>query len=336
MVLLLGDLNKQIGSDKWGVKGNNDKVTYGGQLIRDFLASKEFVLINNMDVAQGGPFTWQDPADPDRKSCLDLFICSVDLQPYVKSLVIDSKREFSIKRALFSQGKFRTIFPDHYPAILTLHKLQGVSKEKEKATKWNLNKPGGWELYHKISDQASDKIDKIVEDKSKNIDEVMNEFEKIHDKVKFKTFGKTTIGKINKEDKKKIFKSSEEEAEDLVRERAKKIESEVNEMKESNKGRVGNIIQLSKSINGNKKGGMEAQAVKHPESGKLLGTPEEIKSAVLLHCTKVLENNKPEEGFEKEIKLKDSLHDIRMSDYDNETSDFKVDIELFNNVIKKV
>ena len=33
-VIMIGDYNRAIGSDELGIKGNNSKITYGGELIR--------------------------------------------------------------------------------------------------------------------------------------------------------------------------------------------------------------------------------------------------------------------------------------------------------------
>ena len=43
--LLIGDLNRAIGDGEWGVEGNKTHVTFGGQLVRDLLASKKYVLL---------------------------------------------------------------------------------------------------------------------------------------------------------------------------------------------------------------------------------------------------------------------------------------------------
>ena len=61
--------------------------------------------------------------------------------------------------------------------------------------RWNLAKPGGWDSYKKETDKVSEKIDKLVEDETKDIDEVLDSFTKIHDKVKFVSFGKSTVSK---------------------------------------------------------------------------------------------------------------------------------------------
>ena len=76
LIVLLGDLNAHIGHV---VKGNNDRVSFGGKLLLDFLSSDKYCLVNATDKCTGGPFTCYDPAAPDdekRKYVLDLCIVS--------------------------------------------------------------------------------------------------------------------------------------------------------------------------------------------------------------------------------------------------------------------
>ena len=40
-VIIIGDFNKQIGSDEIGITGNNKKISFGGKLVRDLLFSEE-------------------------------------------------------------------------------------------------------------------------------------------------------------------------------------------------------------------------------------------------------------------------------------------------------
>ena len=112
--LLIGDLNKLVGNDQYGVIGNKDKISYGGQLLRELIATEEYCLVNNMDIACGGPFTWVDPADANNKSCLDYFICSKNLRPYIKKLLIDSERKFALLRVIHKDGKFKAVLADHF------------------------------------------------------------------------------------------------------------------------------------------------------------------------------------------------------------------------------
>ena len=101
--LFLGDMNKLIGCGQWGVPGNHSEVTVGGRLLLELLATKDWVLVNALgeDMVKGGPFTRKDPAS-GKLSCLDLFVVSKDLRPYVKELIVDSERQMAPFRIINS------------------------------------------------------------------------------------------------------------------------------------------------------------------------------------------------------------------------------------------
>ena len=65
-----------------GVPGNRKHVSYGGQLMRELLENKEYILVNSIQEAEGGPWTWTSRANNKVKSCLDLVIVSADILPY--------------------------------------------------------------------------------------------------------------------------------------------------------------------------------------------------------------------------------------------------------------
>ena len=63
MCVVLGDMNKLVGADEWGVEGNHSEVSPGGRLLRELLAQQEWSLVNSMgEVVVGGPWTRVDPA----------------------------------------------------------------------------------------------------------------------------------------------------------------------------------------------------------------------------------------------------------------------------------
>ena len=98
-LVILGDLNRHVGSDHLGITGNHEKITYGGSLIRDFIETGKMILVNNTEKAEGGPFTRKDPSSPDddsKKSCLDLCMVSKDLYRYVEKLVIDEEEKYEM------------------------------------------------------------------------------------------------------------------------------------------------------------------------------------------------------------------------------------------------
>ena len=78
LALLVGDLNRAVGRGELGIEGNSSKISYGGQLIRDLIGAGEYVLLNNLSLAVGGPWTRVCPG-AGGSSCLDLAIGSREL-----------------------------------------------------------------------------------------------------------------------------------------------------------------------------------------------------------------------------------------------------------------
>ena len=89
-VVLMGDFNRAIGNDRLGVPGNKEKISGGGEMVRDLLREGEYVLVNRLGLAKGGPWTRVDPAS-GVLSCLDLTLISSNLLPYVEGFVIDDE-----------------------------------------------------------------------------------------------------------------------------------------------------------------------------------------------------------------------------------------------------
>ena len=84
--LLIGDMNKHVGNI---IKGNHQKVSFGGKLVTDLVSSGRYVLLNASNKVSGGPFTRFDPATPKDEtamSCLDLVIASQGIVKYLDSL----------------------------------------------------------------------------------------------------------------------------------------------------------------------------------------------------------------------------------------------------------
>ena len=135
--LFLGDMNKLIGCGEWGVPGNHSEVTAGGRLLLELLATKDWVLVNALgeDIVKGGPFTRKDPAS-GKLSCLDLFVVSSDLRPYVKELMIDSERKIAPFRLINkgNQSKPKLIYSDHFTCVIKFEKLQ--KRKRRKKEKW--------------------------------------------------------------------------------------------------------------------------------------------------------------------------------------------------------
>ena len=133
--ILLGDLNRAIGAGEKGVPGNNEKVSFGGELVRELLEDKEYILLNSSHLAEGGPWTWVSRANSDVKSCIDLVIITGDLLPYVSSLLVDVKKEFSLYRVRKVKDKTKRIPSDHLPLVIKLKKSTNTA-DKERAREY--------------------------------------------------------------------------------------------------------------------------------------------------------------------------------------------------------
>ena len=78
-VVIASDINRKLGNDSLGIKGNSEEVSYGGSLVRELIASGKYLFVNNTRFVEGGPNTRIDPADPSKKSVLDVIIISKSL-----------------------------------------------------------------------------------------------------------------------------------------------------------------------------------------------------------------------------------------------------------------
>ena len=361
-LIIIGDLNKHIGDI---VKGNeNDKVTFGGSLVRDFVSTGTYELVNASNKASGGPFTRYDPSDPNRenkKSLLDLCIISKGLSVYLLSLVIDKSRALTPCRPI---SKDKLTYTDHYSLILKFKdipmKKNQVSSDK-KTIRWNTNKEGGWENYKKMTSENVNLLD-IINDDSENANNIMKKIDKEVEKIKYKAFGKVkehSKPKSNKElevlqkDKIKIYTCEKEPLdEDKVKDIDRKIaanllqkqretfETELKLLREmkSSRGRAAAIFHTKDKIVGNKAAVAEAVVLINPKTKEEVTTPMEIKKVSLDYCTDLLTNRKPKVKYEEDILMKELIHEIRMNevviDDIEELSEFRFNA-TYDTLVKK-
>ena len=153
-------MNRAIGSDKMGVKGNHPGVSHGGSLIRELLEQEEqeYFLLNAWEEAEGGPWTWVSRADGAVKSCIDLVILSANLMPYLTKMQVDSEQKFCSKKVIRTKGKQKVIRSDHLPIIVELAKMPKANVKVAKVSSWNLNKPGGWDTYKAAMEEVAGEL----------------------------------------------------------------------------------------------------------------------------------------------------------------------------------
>ena len=310
-VLILGDLNRAVGNDENGVRNNKTKVSYGGGLVRDLVDSGSFFILNNLDLAEGGPWTREDPSDGSL-SCLDLAIGSANLKQCVVKVLVDQKKEFTPYRAITTRGVLGLRYTDHLSLILEL-KMKSRKTSQKTEVKWNTSKPGGWNHYNWISNLKANKIKDAVENEN-DTDTAGKKLDKIDKKIRFAAFGKTKIKNNKPKRINKDNKSEEETAKETQRKESEKIEKEFENIKKSKQGRAGKVFKMREVISGPKKQCQEAIALKDSRTGELVVSNSEIKRVTSEYCEDLFNNNSPDEGFEEQHYIKNKLHEEIMKD----------------------
>ena len=181
------------------------------------------------------------------------FVVSKELRPLVKTLQIDSDPRMAVGRATKRGSTYHFVKSDHYTCILTMTDLPRVrEKNREQQIKWNLEKEGGWRRYEKLAEEFSEILEEMLNDKDTDIDIKIKKFETIHDKIRFKAFGKVRISekKHTKENTDNENTAETNRTEEIYKER----EREITEIKKMKMSKVGNILKIRKKIlGGNKK-----------------------------------------------------------------------------------
>ena len=237
--VLLGDLNKLVGIGEWGVPGNKPGISLVGRLLGNLLETGNWMLVNGLgqDIVRGGPFTRKDPAT-GMESCLDLFVVSRELRPFVKNLYIDSDQRMAVGRVTRDGPNYHVVKSDHYTCILTLTNLPRVREtNKEKQIIWNLAKEGGWTRYQKLTEDYSETLEEIINDKDTDIEVKMKKFESIHDKIKFKAFGKVRISDKTSKNKKDA-PPNRNTPEDTFKEQERTVDEEIKVIQKKNSQRL--------------------------------------------------------------------------------------------------
>ena len=327
-VLIVGDLNRAVGSDELGVIGNHDRVSYGGQLIREMVEVNNYICLNNL--AEGGPWTWVQRGKEEVKSCLDLAYASQNLMPFIKSIKLDKDKEFTPRRVIWKNKTFKSVYTDHFPMEIILHGMPRKKRLVENVSVWNMAKPGGWKNYKELTDRRASEINVIAE-KDIPMDEKFKQIENIEKEIKFEAFGKTRVRRSKPF--KKVDMENEDTNEELLRKQSSKIENEILRIKSMNLGRTGNVFKMKEVINGPKKGSQAPTAIKHPISGELIVANEEIKNVTLAYCVDNLTKQHKDETVVKGLELKQFLHNLRMKEEDME--DFDITVEDYNEVMIK-
>ena len=105
MFLLIRDQNKHVGAYHLGVEGSLPNVSTSGNLVRDLLATEDWLLVDNMGRSLH------------------------ELKPFVSKLYIDSTRAMGVAWPVREKGRYRLIHSDHYPCLLTLRDMPWTQRK---------------------------------------------------------------------------------------------------------------------------------------------------------------------------------------------------------------
>ena len=198
--------------------------------------------------------------DQSIKSCLDLCFRSANLVPYATKMLVDSRLKYCTKKVMMNRGRTKIIRSDHYPIIIQMEGMQRANMKMPKESRWNLNKPGGWEKYKVTLEEASEKIDTIIDDDTLSIEDVMRKVDSKMNNAKFYAFGKTKpITRKASERRLEVRLAAaqgldgDQKVRDLMRKQFEQLEEEIVKLKDNKYGRVTNVFKMREIVAGPKK-----------------------------------------------------------------------------------
>lgn len=161
----------------------------------------------------------------------------------MSELIIDNKKNFRASRVIKKKDETKLVYSDHFSCLLTFTNIPRVKEVKEeKGTVWNLRKENDWIKNKEVTDEYSETSRKVVMNKELNIENIKNKFEKIHNKIKFKAFGKVTLGgkkDNNLEEESDETSNLEIDAKLALNEQVRKAKEEIEEIGKTTNGKVG-------------------------------------------------------------------------------------------------
>ena len=332
VLVIIGDLNSHVGTL---IKGNHEKVSHGGRLLREFLDSGSYVLVNATNKVTNGPFTRVDPSDTSKKAALDLCIISKELLKYVDSLVIDNGRGFTPFRSI---DKKNVKYTDHYSLLVSFKNIPLLKNKvaSQGIVRWNTNREGGWSKYKEMTNN-NDIFNEIAVMPSGDPEKMMNDLDKELKRVKFESFGRVKFKSRCLADKELAGLQSQKLA--LVSDHSDEIEEEklieiegciasklqekqqVNFQKEisdlldvkTKKGNAAALFKLKEKVVGAKNLETEAVTIVDPASGLEVTSAKELRHVTLTYCHGVLTNRQPTADYEDDLKMKVAVHMTRLS-----------------------
>ena len=213
------------------------------------------------------------------------------------------------------------------------------SKEKNvPETTWNVYKPGAFEKYEMLTKQYGGDIEEVVDNDCEETERMMKKVDSIQKKIKFEAFGKTKKKKRIDPKEEVVYRDTDVDgSKNLSMKQVEKLEEAISKVSSGNKGRCGKVFEMKTIVEGPKKAGQEALAVKNPSNGEVVVNSKEVKKVTLKYCLDVLNNNKPDDGVAESVKITNNIFKeiIKSKDEEFEVTE-DVFEEVLNNLEKKI
>ena len=129
------------------------------------------------------------------------------------------------------------------------------------------------------------------------------------------------------------MEQEEEKSNKILKNQLQELEDDINKLKAEKHGTVTNVFKMAEKVGGAKKQKEEAHAMKDPETGETVVSPNEIKRLSLEHCVKVLQKNPIEAEAELWVEIESKLHESMMKDDKNKVDN--IEKEEFDEVVSK-
>ena len=277
-VVLAGDFNCSIGSSV--LVGNNDTVSKGGKLLNNLLETDEDIILVN-ERYPGDPITHVDASGGAGK-VLDLVLANNVAEQQIEDMLVDE--ELIITPYRYQNKTKSRVYTDHKALYWNMNVVEMLMKEnKSEKPIWNKKKMLGDGRFAFHLDRNVNKIVRVMNNNA-DIDTVMNKMNREVNNAKHRGYGKASMDP-------KTWKKIEDEK--MAAYKWNKVKEVIDKVKEDGRNRTVplQVFAMRKSkLMADR--GETLSSVRHPVSGELMQTKEQVFRATVKHNEMVLSQNK--------------------------------------------
>ena len=153
-VLIQIDGNLHAGEEL--IKNDPNPKNRNGKLFLQFLqCNPTLTVVNSLDICEGVITRQRETEVRKEQAVLDFFIVNEKLRPFLKSMLIDEKREFSLNNFAQIKKNKCVVESDHNALILEM-KIEYFNKKPERREVFNLKNKESLEMFKKETENNSE------------------------------------------------------------------------------------------------------------------------------------------------------------------------------------